>query len=87
MDASSAHVTNTAQSRRPMEAVTRPPATAPAKETLPELETVTSALTNITACQSPIHMAVRHVTVIQVEPTTTTVTSTRVNACADPTSR
>lgn len=87
MDASSAPVTYMAQCSRPMEAATRIPGTAHAKETSPELETVTSALTNITACQSPIHSAVRHVTVIQVEPTTTTVTSTRVNACADPTSR
>ena len=70
-----------------MEAVTRPPETAHAKETLPELETVTSALTNIMACRSPIHLAVRRVTAIPVERITTTVTSTRANACADPISR
>merc|ERR1719234_2885260 len=68
-DASSAPVTSTAQSSRPMEAATRILGTAPAKETSPELETATSALTNITACQSPIHTDVRHATVIQVEPT------------------
>ena len=70
-----------------MEAVTRIPVTVHAREMLHELETATSVLTNITACQSPIHTAVRHVTVTQVEPTTTTVTSTRVNACAGPISR
>ena len=86
-DASSAHVTSMARCSRRMEAVTRILATARARETSLELETVISVLTNITACQSLTHLAVRHVTVTQVELTTTTAMSTQANVCAGQISR